>query len=57
MRRAFWPTLQLSMGTTVVVLIGCWITIMGILRAKLLCVTENIVNDKMFCLMRELKGA
>ena len=26
------PTLQLSMGTTVVVLIGCWITIMGILR-------------------------
>ncbi len=26
------PTLQLSMGTTMVVLIGCWITIMGILR-------------------------
>ena len=26
------PTLQLSMGTTVVVLIGCWVTIMGILR-------------------------
>ena len=26
------PTLQLSMGMTVVVLIGCWLTIMGILR-------------------------
>ena len=26
------PTLQLSMGTTMIVLIGCWITIMGILR-------------------------
>ena len=26
------PTLQLSMGTTMVVLIGCWVTIMGILR-------------------------
>ena len=26
------PTLQLSMGTTVIVLTGCWITMMGILR-------------------------
>ena len=26
------PTLQLSMGTTVIMLIGIWITIMGILR-------------------------
>ena len=26
------PTLQLSMGTTMIMLIGCWITIMGILR-------------------------
>ena len=26
------PALQISMGTTVVVLTGCWITIMGLLR-------------------------
>ena len=26
------PTLQLSMGASVIMLIGCWITIMGILR-------------------------
>ena len=26
------PTLQFSMGTTVIMLIGCWTTIMGILR-------------------------
>ena len=43
------PTLQLSMGTTVVVLIGCWITIMGILRIvhafQLRKVTASLQGD------------